>query len=239
MPTPPLTQAVILAAGKGMRLRSVAADKPKVMVELRGKPLLHRHVDWLRSYGVTDVFINLHYRPECIQDYFQDGREFGVRISYSHEEVLQGTAGALRGFRGAIHEPFLLHYGDVYADMNVRKFHEFHCANRSAATLVVHPSTHPHDSDIVVLGKDDQILELHHKPGDERFGDMGNAACYILEPSVFDFLAPGEEPEDFIQDVFPRMLESGARLFGYQTDELLLDMGTPGRLKHLNQLIDS
>lgn len=225
-----VTKAVVLAAGFGTRLGPLTRELPKVMVPIAGKPMLEHHVEWLRKAGVKEFFFNLHYLPEVITDYFGDGSRWGVEISYSREERLLGTAGSLHGFRDRLDDTFLVQYGDVFSRLDLGALATFHRGNHSAATLVVHPSSHPHDSDIVEMSGKGRIERIHHKPGDDRFGNLGNAGAYLLEPGVIGHLSNPAVEEDFCRDVFPRILAAGERLHGYDTDDLLLDVGTPERL---------
>jgi mannose-1-phosphate guanylyltransferase/phosphomannomutase len=176
--------------------------------------------------------------PDAIKAFFGDGKAFGVNIFYSLEERLRNTAGALNGFRNSLDDTFIVHYGDVYCELDLSKMYEFHKQKNSAATLVVQPTDRPHDSDVVVLDKNSRVVSVHHKPGNLRFGNLGNAACYILEPEVLDHI-PDEEGEfDFIQDVFPKMLGSGKALHGYVTDEFMEDIGTLERYKRLKERLE-
>lgn len=226
---------MVLSAGKGTRLEPLTVNIPKVMLPLKGKPLLELHINWLKKHGIQNFFFNVHHLANAITDYFQDGEKFGVNISYNYEEELLGTSGSLNGFRNELNETFLLHYGDVYSELDVTKMLNFHKKHQASATLVVHPSTHPHDSDIVEM--DGPIIKkLHHKPGTDKYGNLGNAACYILEPTVFNYVKEGKS--DFIKDVFPRMLEAGEKLVGYNTDDFLKDMGTFDRYKELKKMLE-
>lgn len=231
-----MRKAVILSAGEGTRLRPWTLDRPKVMIEIDGRPLLQRHVEWLKPFGVNQFYFNLHYLPQAVTNHFGDGSKFGVEVKTSIEDSLQGTAGSLRAFTDDLNETFVVHYGDVYSDLDIAKMLEFHRKNGSQATLVVHTTTHPHDSDIVEMDRETgRVKALHHKPGTDRFGDLGNAACYILEPSVLAYVPKGDKPADFIIDVFPPMIADGLPVYGYDTDEFLMDMGTPDRYEALKR----
>lgn len=230
-------KAVILAAGLGTRLGDLTKDVPKVMVPIAGKPMLEHHVEWLRGFGVEEFFFNLYYLPGVIRDYFGDGSRWDVSIRYSQEKELLGTAGSLHGFRDFLDSTFLVQYGDVFSRLDLAGLEAFHRSRGSMASLVVHPSSHPHDSDIVELGEEDAIRVIHHKPGDDRFGNMGNAGAYLLEPDALNFLAPTPVEEDFCCDLFPKMLASESPVFGYNTDDLLLDVGTPERLAWIEQYL--
>lgn len=232
-----MTKAVILSAGMGTRLGELTRDRPKVMVEIAGRPMLEHHVLWMREAGITDFFINLFYLGPVIESYFGDGARWGVKIHYSHEEKLLGTAGSLYGFQEQLTDTFLVQYGDVYSRLDLKRFQEFHQGRNSAATLVVHPSSHPHDSDIVTLAEDGRIERLYHKPGDDRFGNIGNAGAYLLEPVAMDYLTEERREQDFCKHVFPKMLAAEERVFGYNTDDLLLDVGTPERLAWIEQYL--
>jgi NDP-sugar pyrophosphorylase family protein len=235
----PVTKAVILSAGMGTRLGELTRNLPKVMVPIAGKPMLEHHIEWLKQFGVREFCLNLHYLADVISDYFEDGRRWGVSIQYHREERLLGTAGALHGFRSALDETFLVQYGDVFSRLDLARLALFHRQHAAAASLVVHPSSHPHDSDIVELVGEARIQRIHHKPGDARFGNLGNAGAYLLEPVVFDHLSPDLREEDFCKHVFPRMLEAGEKLCGYDTDDLLLDVGTPERLARIEETLAS
>lgn len=233
-PTAP-RKAVILSAGMGTRLGSLTRDLPKVMVPIGGKPMLEHHIEWLRSFGVREFYLNLHYLADVISDYFGDGSAWGVEVHYHYEERLLGTAGALHGFRSALDDTFLVQYGDVFSRLNLGRLAAFHRSHGAAATLVVHPSSHPHDSDIIELGANERIRHIHHKPGDARFGILGNAGAYLVEPSALAHLPAEPREEDFCKHLFPRMLEAGEILCGYDTEDLLLDVGTPERLAWIEQ----
>ena len=221
-------KALILSAGKGTRIREVTNDEiPKVMLPIAGKPIHEHHILLLSKFCVKEFFINLHFRPEAIKDYFGDGSRWGARIRYNYEPELTGTSGALLAFKEDIDDTLVVFYGDVMNEINIDRFLDYHKKKRADATLVVHKTDHPHDSDIVELNEDMSIRRLHHKPGSDKYGAMGNAACYIVEPVILDYLPAGKS--DFIKDVFPDMLEAGLRLYGYKTDEFLKDMGTPER----------
>ncbi|MCB1203778.1 MAG: HAD-IIIA family hydrolase [Verrucomicrobiae bacterium] len=233
----PVRKAVILSAGMGTRLGELTRNLPKVMVPIAGKPMLEHHIEWLRSFGVREFHFNLHYLADVISDHFGDGSAWGVEIRYHREERLLGTAGALHAFRERLDKTFLVQYGDVFSRLDLGALTNFHRAENAAASLVIHPSSHPHDSDIIELGDGARIRHIHHKPGDDRFGILGNAGAYLLEPAALDRLSAPPRDEDFCRDLFPRMLEAGDVLCGYNTEDLLLDVGTPERLTWIEQYL--
>lgn len=208
---------------------SLTSDTPKVMLKLAGKPLLQCHIELMKKHDVSEICINLHYLPEKIKTFLGDGRKFGLRIHYNYESELLGTAGALWAFKDVLVEDFFIIYGDVIGIVDIDKWVEFHKTKNADATLIIHRSAHPEDSDIIQIDKDSKIIDFFHKPGHSAFGVMAVAAWHIMTPKVFNYLPPGNS--DLVKDVLPKMLKSGFRLYGYNTDEFLMDAGTPERLK--------
>ncbi|MBI2449862.1 nucleotidyltransferase family protein [Candidatus Pacearchaeota archaeon] len=228
-------RAIILSAGKGMRMQDFNNDLPKVLLPILNKPMLLWNIELLKKYGITDIAINTHYLAEKIKEYLEDGRKFGVNIKYSYESELLGTSGALNNFREFFTNTFLVVYGDVLSNMDLSRLIKFHNDKKASATLVVRKTDHPLDSDIVQLDKNDGVVGVYHKPGTLDFGDIGNAAWYILEPDVFNYITPGHS--DFIKDVFPRMIADKKIVYGYMTTEFIKDAGTPERLMQVQKFL--
>jgi len=221
-------KAVILCAGEGERLRPMTLTTPKPLLPIGDKPLIEHTIGWLTRYGIHDLFINLHYLGEKIEDHLGDGSRYEVNITYSYEEELQGTAGALRAFADLLDEPFVVVYGDILTRFDLNKLAEFHRVRGGIGTLVVQRTDRPHDCDIVEIGDDNKVIDLHHAPGDFSSGNLGNAALYLLEPEIIEFLPP-QGAADFVVDLFPRALQAGKAIYAYESDEELLDIGTHAR----------
>ena len=148
-------QAVIMAGGKGTRLRAITNDEiPKPMAPIAGKPILEWQMECLRRQGITDVVLIIGHLGHKIREYFGDGTAFGLRLSYLEETTPLGTAGALSLLPPLLTQDcFYLIFGDVLFDIDLERMRRFHQEKRSAATLFVHPNTHPFDSDLVVAIK--------------------------------------------------------------------------------------
>ncbi len=226
-----IKKAIILSAGIGSRMGEATKTIPKVMLEIAGKPLLQHNIEALRDFGVKEICINLHHLPDKIKEFLGDGDKFGVKIHYNYEPELLGTSGALLAFKNILTEDFFVIYGDIIGNIDIKKWVDFHKEKKSDATLIVHPSSHPEDSDIVHIDQNSRIINLIKKPGNRDYGILGNAAWYIVSPKVFDYIPEGNS--DFIKDVFPKMLDDGLNLYGYNTSELLGDVGTPDRFKKM------
>ena len=225
--------AVILAGGKGVRLHPLTVDLPKPMIEIAGKPVLEHQLLVLKEHGVNKAIILAGYLGQKIVDYFGDGSDWGISISYRQETVPLGTAGAVKALQDELNDDFLLVYGDVFFDFDIDMAVSLHRQSGAAATLVAHPTDHPQDSDLLDLDAAQNITEIIKKPHAGGLGNIGNAAFYVLSPRVFPYIPEGKA--DFMHDVFPQMLENGEHLVAYKTAEYLKDMGTVERLQTVRQ----
>lgn len=229
-------KAVILAAGIGSRMQKAYPGIPKVMLPLKDKPLIDRHIEHFKKFGVVDFYINLHYLPELIKKHLGNGEKWGVRIHYSFEPVILGTSGALKNFLQELNETFIVLYGDIFTTLDIQKFYQFHRQKNSQATLLVHQTDHPEDSDLVAINNKGRIHKFYISPHHKITKDinLSSAAMYILEPDVLKFI-PEKIPSDFVEDMFPKLLEKGFRMYGYLSNEYSKDMGTPKRYEKVKK----
>ncbi len=241
-------KVVIMAGGKGTRIASVKSDVPKPMISICGKPILEWQIENLKACGLTDIILVIGYLGHIIKDYFKDGSQLGVTISYFEEEEPLGTAGALFKIP-QLTEDFLLLCGDVILDVDFNRFIEFHQKNHAWASLMAHPNGHPYDSSLLVT----EILSPQVKGGnpvdthrvvswlnkeDERlyYRNRVNAGIEIISPKLLGetmkhFVPRHPETPDKIdldRDVLKPNIKSG-RIFAYDTPEYIKDMGTPER----------
>lgn len=209
-------KAVILAAGKGMRLRPLTDAVPKVMIPANGKPILEYHLENLARAGIKDVFINLHFLPEAITKHFGDGAQWGVRIRYSYEPEILGTAGAVGKLGSLLQDgPFLVVYGDNYLEMDLSGFIEASEARGGIGTIAVFEKADVAGGGILELGKDDEVVRFKEKPAlSEVFSHWVNAGLLFLRPDIFDHIPAGFS--DFGLDVIPSLLRKRGRLYAYR-----------------------
>lgn len=228
-------RALILAAGEGTRLRPLTRDRPKPMLPIAGRPLLEHTIEWLRSFGVREIAINLHYRRQAIVDHFGDGAAWDVHITYSDEDPILGTAGAVRKLAPFLAVgPFIVVYGDVLTDLDLQALLDYHrsAVARDPATLITMSLYHvpnPTEVGLVGLDADGRITRFVEKPRPEEvFTDLASAGVLVAEPSVVDAIPP-DTFYDFGRDLFPRLLAQGASLYGWviPPEAYLLDIGTP------------
>lgn len=210
------TKAVLLAAGKGSRLRPLTDAIPKVMVPISGKPLLEHHVEHLAGAGIREIFINLHHLPERITSHFGDGRKWGVRIRYSFEPEIMGTAGAVGKLGSLLRDgPFLVVYGDNYLEMDLPAFIEASEARDGVGTIAVFEKADVAGSGILELGKDDEVVRFKEKPApSEVFSHWVSAGLFYFRPALFECIPSGYS--DFGLDVIPSLLSKRRRLYAYR-----------------------
>lgn len=228
-------KALILSAGTGSRLNSMTRNKPKVMIQIAGKPVLWYHIQSLKKHGIKEIWINLHSFPEAIKRYFGDGSKFGVRILYSYEEKLLGTAGALRNPNSEIGKDlqggtFVVAYGDVLADFDYKKLIDFHFSNNAIWTDAVHLSEEPWTKGVVKIDQKGRIISLIEKgpKGEDEIG-LVRAGFMVCEPEIFKYIPDGFS--DFGLDLGPMMLSKKLPIYALDTGSYSKDMGTPMRLR--------
>lgn len=227
-------KALILAAGKGTRLGDLTQKRPKPMLPVGDKPLLEHLVLWLRTYGITQIAMNLHHAPQVITDYFGAGQEWDVTIHYSHEKSLLGTAGAAKRLESFLDEPFVVVYGDVLTNINLADLIDFHAAQRATCrapilTLALYRVPNPTECGLVEIDGSHRVQRFVEKPpADQVFTDLANAGVLVVEPELLSHIPVGE-PYDFGHDLFPRLLAAGVPLFGMPIadHEYVIDIGTP------------
>jgi NDP-sugar pyrophosphorylase family protein len=227
-------RAVLLAAGLGTRLAAVSGGRPKILVEVGGRPLLDHQLHYLAAGGVTEVVVNLHHRAELVRS-FLAGRTWPVRVHTSYEPELLGTAGALVPVRDLLDASFVVLYGDVVTDVPLPAVVERHLAAGAAATVCCHRPETVTGKGIVTLDGDDRVTGFAEKPPRAAPGGWVNAGLYVLEPAVVAAVPAG--PADFGYDVFPGLLASGALVKGYRHGGVVLDVGTPAGLRRAQDLV--
>ncbi|RKW34383.1 MAG: HAD-IIIA family hydrolase [Lachnospiraceae bacterium] len=225
--------AVIMAGGKGSRLRSITNDEiPKPMVPVDGKPLLEYQVGKLKSYGIKKIVMIVGHLGEKIVDHFKDGKDFGVEIDYIFEKEPLGTAGAFYYLKDKIDaKDFMLVFGDVFFDMDFDRMEDFHFKNSALTTLLAHPNGHPYDSDLIRMDDKGRVIgfDSKHNVRDYWYDNMVNAGMYIINRKLLDLV---KEPvkTDFEKDILANQVKLGANIYAYHTPEYVKDVGTVDRI---------
>jgi histidinol-phosphate phosphatase family protein len=225
-------QAVILCGGLGTRLGSAAGDLPKPMVEVGGKPVLRHAVDRLREAGIREVLCAAGYRADVISAYFARN-DCGLQVDVIAEEQPLGTAGSARALLSRLADRFVVVYGDVFIDFDLAELIDADRQRAKAATLLVRPSDHPWDSDLVIVDEAWTITGFIRASEPREFPrNLANAAVYVVGHEVLQVIPEGIKA-DWVKDVFPTALRRGLSLAAhpFSGKGFIKDMGTPQRLE--------
>ena len=225
--------AVIMAGGKGSRLRSITNDEiPKPMVPVDGKPLLEYQVEALKEYGIKKIIMIVGHLGEKIMDHFKDGKDFGVDIDYIVEKEPLGTAGAFYYLKEKTDaKDFLLIFGDVFFDIDFDRMEDFHFKNAALTTLLAHPNGHPYDSDLIQTDDNGKVIGFDSKNNvrDYWYDNMVNAGMYVIDRELLELV--GEPVKiDFEKDILANQVKNGANIYAYHSPEYVKDVGTVDRI---------
>jgi len=222
-------RAMVLAAGLGTRLRPITYAVPKPMVPVLNRPVMEHSVRLLVRHGFSEAIANLHWFPETIEGHFGDGSDLGIKLSYSHEEQLLGTAGGVRNVAEFLGDSFLVVAGDALTDIDFTAMREFH---------------ESHDEyGVVIAGEDGRIQGFQEKPDPaEALSDLANTCIYMFRREIFDYFPePGtskaagadDPPEftDWAMDVFPALLENDVPFYSHEIEAYWNDIGNAEELR--------
>jgi D-glycero-alpha-D-manno-heptose 1-phosphate guanylyltransferase len=226
--------AVILVGGLGTRLRTVIADRPKVLAEIRGRPFLAYLLDQVAAAGVHDVVLCTGYLGAQIQSCF-GGSYKGMRLAYSQEPSPLGTAGALRLTMPLLRsDPVLVMNGDSYCKVDFQPFVTWHFERRANATLLLTEVPDTRRYGRVEVAADGQIQRFEEKGGQRRPGWI-NAGVYVLSQQIL-LTIPEHRAVSLERDIFPAQIGRG--LYGYQSAGEFLDIGTPESYAEAERFFD-
>jgi len=219
-------RAVLMAGGSGTRLRPLTCDLPKPMVPILNRPIAEHIINLLKRHNITEIIATLYYLPDVMRNYFQDGSDFGVQMTYAvEEEQPLGTAGCVKNIQQWLDDTFITISGDAIADFDLQAAIAFHREKKSKATLILTRVPNPVDFGVVITDPDGRINRFLEKPSlSEIFSDTVNTGTYILEPEVLDYL-PEDEESDFSNDLFPILLARGEPMYGYVAEGYWCDVG--------------
>ncbi|QQX80026.1 NDP-sugar synthase [Shewanella sp. KX20019] len=232
-------KGMILAAGKGTRIKPISYAIPKPMVPILGKPVMESMIQLFAKNGIDKIVINTSHLAEIIENYFGDGHHFNVQLSYSYEAkevdgkfVSQalGSAGGMRkvqDFSGFFDETFVVVCGDAWIDLDLKQAVEQHKSHGGLATIITRevPSSEVCKYGVVVTDKYEQVVSFQEKPLEsEALSNKINTGIYIFEPAIFDFIPKGVE-FDIGSDLFPLLVERKAHFYAVNMDFQWLDVG--------------
>jgi len=233
-------KAMVLAAGRGERLRPLTDRLPKPMIPVAGKPLLHYTLTYLKNCGIDEVVINLHHLARTIRDYLGDGSAWGLRIVYSFERSLLGTGGGIqKASPYFIGETFVVMNADILLEADLREVLRFHRESQAAVTLVLREDPDVDRYGAIEIDSDGCVREFLGKLGlpkrpRKRLMFTG---LHVLEPVVFSYM-PLDLSVFSITDVYVNMLRAGERISGYEMQGFWTDLGTQDRYRRLQRMVE-
>jgi D-glycero-alpha-D-manno-heptose 1-phosphate guanylyltransferase len=216
-------EAIILAGGKGTRLKDVVRDMPKPMAPIGGKPFLEYLLLQLIRWNVRDIILSVGYKFEAIQNYFEDGNRWNVRIRYSVENKPLGTGGAIReAARLLAKDNFLVMNGDSYCDLDFDSFSTFHSSSNASLSLALVALDDVRRYGRVTLNNSGHVLNFEEKTAGGGPG-LINSGIYLFNRDILPFFPLGDV--SFEQIVLPHLI--GKRLYGMQVKAFFIDIGVP------------
>ncbi|MQA01304.1 MAG: NTP transferase domain-containing protein [Streptosporangiales bacterium] len=220
-------RAVVMAGGEGTRLRPLTANTPKPLLPVVNRPIMEHVLRLLRRHGFTETVVTVQFLASLIRNYFGDGEDFGMSLQYATEEAPLGTAGSVKNAAEALtDDTFVVVSGDALTDIDLEKLVAFHQENGALATVCLVRVPNPLEFGITIVDDEGRIQRFLEKPSwGQVFSDTVNTGIYVLEPEILDHV-PAGEVVDWSGDVFPKLLEAGAPLFGYVADGYWEDVGT-------------
>jgi mannose-1-phosphate guanylyltransferase len=223
---------MILAGGMSTRLYPLTKQVPKPLVPVAGEPITAHVMRWLKSFGYTDLKINVHYLADTIRTAFGGGERYGVTLDYLYEEILMGSAGAVKPLQSFFDETFVVVGCDDLTDANLETLVAFHKKRGALATIGLVTSEEVDQYGVVITDDQGRIIEFQEKPprGTER-SKLVNTGIYVFEPGIFDYI-PEAQFYDFGKGVFPALLEAGAPFYGMKlSGAYWRDIGTPSEYR--------
>jgi len=219
-------KVMILAAGLGTRLRPLTDLISKPMVPIVNRPVMEHIIELLERNDFKEIIVNLHWYPKVIKDYFGDGAVFGVKIKYSYEDKLLGTAGGVKKVKDFFdNETFLIMSGDALTDINLNDLIKFHKQKDGLCTMVLTSVDEPSAYGVVILDEEKKIIGFQEKPpqGREK-SKLANSGIYVFKTEIFDYI-PDNEFFDFGADVFPQLVKENIPIYGYTHSRYWNDVG--------------
>ena len=217
-------------------MRGILGDIPKPLAEVGGVTLLGHQLSLLHRHGFSEVIVLVNHGADLIADWLKSQGTLGLDVRLIDDGVARGTAGAVLAALPHLASEFAVLYADTMVGVDLTRFWNWHASDPSAsASLFLHPNDHPANSDLVEINSNDRVLRFHpypHPPG-AWLPNLVNAALYIVRRDAIARWQGATPPLDFGKDLFPRMLEEGLVLRGYNSPEYIKDAGTPSRLERV------
>ncbi len=216
-----------MAGGEGTRLRPMTANQPKPLLPVANKPIMEHVLHLLKQHGFSETVVTVQFLASLVRNYFGDGEDFGMSLQYATEEMPLGTAGSVKNAEDELRSgPFVVISGDALTDIDLTALVDYHKKQGALVTVGLTRVPNPLEFGIIIADEDGRIQRFLEKPTwGQVFSDTVNTGIYVMEPEVLAQVPAGEQV-DWSGDVFPRLLETGAPLYGWVADGYWEDVGT-------------
>jgi mannose-1-phosphate guanylyltransferase/phosphomannomutase len=216
-----------MAGGEGTRLRPMTANQPKPLLPVANKPIMEHVLRLLKRHGFDETVVTVQFLASLVRNYFGDGEDVGISLQYATEEMPLGTAGSVRNAEDALRSgSFLVISGDALTDIDLTALVSYHKKQGALVTVALTRVPNPLEFGIIIADEDGRIQRFLEKPTwGQVFSDTVNTGIYVMEPEVLSHVQAGEQV-DWSADVFPRLLDAGAPLYGWVADGYWEDVGT-------------
>ncbi|MBI3599922.1 MAG: nucleotidyltransferase family protein [Nitrospinae bacterium] len=234
-------KAMILAAGYGERMKPLTDKIPKPLLPLDNKPILHYTLKLLKKNGIKEIVINLHHLHQMVIDAFGDGSSYGMKIHYSYEKEILGTAGGIKAAEKFLRDgTFLVINSDIITNIDINKVLEFHRGKKAVITMVLREDA---DADrygaieIDSTGRVRKFLGITKRDEGRGTRDEGRGqplkklmftGIHIFEPDIFNEIPPGRYC-GITEEIYPKLINSNAHVYGYEFNGYWIDIGTHER----------
>lgn len=229
----PVRRAMVLAAGRGTRLRPLTQTIPKPLVPIAGTPFIEHVLAFLRAGGVREVVVNLHYLGHLIEQHLGDGRRFGLDVRYSWEQPIRDTGGGIKHAEPLLAgEPFVVVNGDSLLDLHLPDVIDFHRTRGGIATIAVRPDADASAFGLIELDDDDRVRRIVGEPphpGAGRLRGFMFPGLHVIEPEIFAFMDAGAV-FSIMRETYRRVVEAGEPIYGFVTTARWLNIDTPEAL---------
>ena len=221
-------KAIVLAGGFGTRIQPLTNSIPKPMLPILNRPMMEHIIVKLRDeLQIKQIAVMLFFKPEIIKNYFKDGKDWGVKITYYQPDDDYGTAGAIAFARDFLNETFIIVSGDLVTNFDFKKIEKFHKEKQSKLTIGLTSVENPLQFGVVIANKNGEIEKFLEKPSwGEVFSDTINTGIYMLEPEIMNYIPYGHN-FDFAKDLFPKLMKENITLWGCSLEGYWRDVGNP------------
>lgn len=236
-------KAVIVAGGRGERLRPLTDKIPKPMIKVNDVPILTHIINLLKANGIDELIMTLCYLPEIITSYYRNGKEFGIKIRYIYEDINfpLGTAGSIAEAKKYIKSTFIVTYGDILRELDIRDMIRFHFKNNAFATLNSYKRFGNNPKSMLNINEKGKLNRFIERPKiniNENGYVWANGSFYIFEPQIFKYITINKF-SDFGKDIFPNLIKNKERVYAFKSNGYFIDIGSKEKLKKAEELFKS